>query len=250
MGGILFLFYRKSIVSKKESLVMLVMTLFMVVVNQSGTIGFFMAVFGASYGFWELFKGGTKTLKILMTLMIATCGGILATFIFPQILEARFFFVLSKLVDSLFSTNSKSFNAAEFSDQFGSVRAAAVQVGYESLGVTKGWGLGLGGWGTYSVEVARKTPVAEVSQYLFVYGDTAIRPYAYASFVAFDLGIMGIVTLSYMFGQIIFKYWFRRKDISSFSFACFWIFFIGVYYNQPTSLVAHWLFVNLILEDI
>jgi hypothetical protein len=250
MAGIAFLFYRRKILSQKESLAILLMTLFMVVVNQSGTIGFFVAVFGASYGVWELFKGGTKTLKMLMTLMVLTCGGILASFIFPQILEARFFFVLSKLADSLLGTNSKGFSAVEFSDQFGSVRAAAVQVGYESLTITKGWGLGLGGWGTYSVALAKITKVAEVSQYLFSYGDTPIRPYAYGSFVAFDLGISGLISLSYLFWDIIFKHISKFRSVSSFSFACFWVFFLGVYYNQPTSLVSHWLFLAIIIEDI
>lgn len=249
MAGIAFLFYRKKILSSRESLLVLVMSLFMVIVNQSGTIGFFVAVFGASYGAWELFKGGTKTLKMLMSLMVILCGGILATFFFPQILEARFFFVLSKLADNLFSSNSTGFSAVEFSDQFGSVRASAVQVGYESLSLTNGWGLGLGGWGSYSVELAKKTKVAEVSQYLFSYGDTPIRPYAYGSFVALDLGVLGLVSLSYMFGIMIVKYILKFKTISSFSFACFWVFFLGVYYNQPTSLVSHWLFLALILED-
>jgi hypothetical protein len=249
MGGVLFLFFKKKIILQKEFTVMLIMILFMVVVNQSGTIGFFTAVFGLSYGIWELFKGGTRTLKILMTFMVIACGGVLASFIFPQILEARFFFVLSKLLDSLFSPESQGFSAVEFSDQFGSVRASAVQVGYESLSITNGWGLGLGGWGTYSVELAKKTKVAEVSQYLFSYGDTPIRPYAYASFVALDLGILGLGSLSYLFGKKLYDYISSVGNITSFSFACFWVFFIGVYYNQPTSLVAHWLFLNMMLED-
>ena len=139
------------------------MSLFIVVVNQSATIGFFTVIFGIFYGLSELVRGWSKTLKASIEILTLMLGGGIVVLIFPKILEVRFLTILTDLVNSVFSSSGKSFNAIKFSDNYGSVRSSAVQVGYESLFITQGFGLGLGGWGSYSVEFAHKTKAAEMS---------------------------------------------------------------------------------------
>jgi hypothetical protein len=246
MVGLIFFFYQKNSLRKSEFILMLLCSLFMVVVNQSGTLGFFIAVFALAFGMSELLKAKRGAIKVLAILILSGFIFFVTTIFFPQILEIRFFYIISTFIDSIISRGI--LNPIEFSDQFGSVRASAVQVGYESLPLTNGAGLGLGGWGSYSVDLAAETHVAKISSNLFIYGDTPIRPYAYASFVSLDLGILGLISLSFMFISFFFLQVKRLSSLSSFSFACLWIFFLGVYYNQPTSLVSHWLFLNIALE--
>jgi hypothetical protein len=242
-------YYRRQEISKREFSVMIAMTIFMVVSNQSGTIGLFMSSFAVSYGIFEVVKGGKNSAIVLNIVMLLV--GILVIFIilFPAILEIRFFFIISEFISSITGQAGKSFNALEFSDTFGSARGSSVQVGYESIFYTNGLGLGMGGWGAKSVEMARKTKVAEISEYLFVYGDTPIKPYAYGSFVAMEMGIIGLISMSVMFFIIILERLKIERNISSFSFACLCLFIIGVYYNAPTSLPAHWVLLNLFFED-
>jgi hypothetical protein len=241
--------YRKKRIKKSEWLIMMSMSLFMVVVNQSATLGFFVAVFAASYGLSEFLKGGQKTIYIFITSILLIFVSIVCISIFPQILEIRFLSVISNFVTAISGENGRVFDILEFSDAYGSVRSSAVQVGYESIFHTNGIGLGMGGWGSNSIEIAEQTKASETSQYLFIYGDTPIRPYAYASFVAMDMGLIGLISLTGMLLRMIFLRLKRVSQVSSFSIACLLLFFLGIYYNQPTSLPAHWLFLLIFLED-
>jgi hypothetical protein len=242
-------YHRRKEISKKEFYTMIVMILFMVMSNQSGTIGLFMSSFALSYGIFEVVKGGKNSAIVLNISMILLGLFVLLIALFPMILELRFFFIISEFISSITGQAGKSFNALEFSDTFGSARGSSVQVGYESIFHTNGFGLGMGGWGTKSVEMARKTKVAEMSEYLFVYGDTPIKPYAYGSFVAMEMGIIGLISMSVTFFSIILERLKVERNMSSFSFACLCLFVIGVYYNAPTSLPAHWVLLNLFFED-
>jgi hypothetical protein len=242
-------YYRRQEIAKKEFMIMIAMIIFMVVSNQSGTIGLFMSSFALSYGIFEIAKGGKNSMTVMNISIILLALTLVLVIMFPTILELRFFLIISDFISSITGQAGKSFSALEFSDTYGSARGSSVQLGYESIFHTNGFGLGLGGWGTKSIEMARKTKVAELSEYLFVYGDTPIKPYAYGSFVAMEMGIIGLISMSVMFFSIIIERLTIQKSMSSFSFACLCLFVLGVYYNAPTSLPAHWVLLNLFFED-
>lgn len=242
-------YYRRQEIAKKEFMIMIAMIIFMVMSNQSGTIGLFMSSFALSYGIFEVAKGGKNSMTVMNISMLLLALTLVLIIMFPTILELRFILIISDFISSITGQAGKSFSALEFSDTYGSARGSSVQLGYESIFHTNGFGLGLGGWGTKSIEMARKTKVAELSEYLFVYGDTPIKPYAYGSFVAMEMGIIGLISMSLMFFSIIIERLTIQKSMSSFSFACLCLFVLGVYYNAPTSLPAHWVLLNLFFED-
>jgi hypothetical protein len=251
MFAIAIFLYRKERIKGHELSVMIFCSLFMVVANQSATVGSFFILFIVVYGFWEILQGGKGSVYFIIGFILFCLIGIGGMLFFPQaLLQIRFFSVFADILGITSPGKSASFDISEISDSYGSVRSLGVQLGYESLSHTMGLGLGLGGYGPYSMELAKKSKVGELSPLIFTYGDDApIRPYSYGSFVSMDLGLIGLISLSMMFFWLIVMNLKKVKKISSYAFACFVLFVMGVYFNQPTSLPAHWLLLLLAFED-
>jgi hypothetical protein len=252
MFAIAIFLYRKQRITRRESIVMICCSLFMVVANQSATVGSFFILFIVAYGFWEILQGGKGKIYFILGLIVFMAIGLVGIAFFPQaLLQIRFFAIFADILGIGSSGRSAGFDIAEISDSYGSVRALGVQFGYECLSLTNGFGLGLGGYGPYSMELAKRSKVGELSPLIFTYGDDVpIKPYSYGSFVAMDLGLLGLVTLSLMFFWSIVMNLKKVKKISPYAFACFVLFVMGVYFNQPTSLPAHWLLLLLAFEDL
>jgi hypothetical protein len=252
MFAIAIFLYRKQRIKKRESIVMICCSLFMVIANQSATVGSFFILFIVAYGFWEILQGGKGKIYFILGLILFCAVGVVGMAFFPQaLLQIRFFAIFAEILGIGSSGKSTGFDISEISDSYGSVRALGVQLGYESLAHTNGLGLGLGGYGPYSVELAKKSKVGELSPLIFTYGDDSpIRPYSYGSYVSMDLGFLGLISLSLMFFWSIVMNIKKVKKISPYAFACFVLFVMGVYFNQPTSLPAHWLLLLLAFEDL
>ena len=250
MFAIAIFLYRKKRIKKNEYLIMLSLSIFMVLANQSTTVGSFFILFGIGYGIWQMIQVKQGRIYFLIGFVLfIVFGTVLVAFFSESLMQIRFF---ASFVDILGISPGKSanFDIGEISESYGSVRALGVQLGYESLSLTNGFGLGLGGYGPYSVDLAKKSQVGALSPLLFVYGDDSpIRPYSYAAFVSMDLGLMGLVSLSIMFVWLVVMWLKSIKKISPYAFACFLLFFMGVYFNQPTSLPTHWILLLLAFED-
>lgn len=251
MFAIAILLFKFKKLSYKELIIMMWMSLFMVISNQSTTIGSFFAMFAGSYGIWEILQGGNNKSKFIVGIMLFLIIGVVGVTLFPQaLLQIRFFSVFFDFVNLLSSDKSAGFNATDFSESYGSVRSIGVQFGYETLFLSNGFGLGIGGYGPYSVALSKISNAGKVSPILFVYGDDIpIRPYAYAAFVAMEMGLAGLLSLTVMFIGLIEMSLKKIKKVSPYTFACFTLFVFGVYYNQPGSLPAHWILLLLAFED-
>jgi hypothetical protein len=245
------LLFKLQKISSREFFTMLWMSVFMVVSNQSTTMGSFATMFAGAYGIWEILQGGNNKSKFIIGFILFTLIGTLGVILFPQaLLEIRFFSVFFDIINLMSSGKSKGFNAADFSESYGSVRSIGVQFGYETLFLTNGTGLGIGGYGPYSVPLSKISNAGKASEILFSYGDASpIRPYAYAAFAAMEMGFAGLLSLTVMFLGLIQLSLKKIRKVSPYSFACFALFVFGVYYNQPGSLPAHWLLLLLAFED-
>lgn len=243
--------HRQNRIGNLDLAIISVLSLFMVYANQSATMGFVAFVFIAAYALFELI-GGTRHSRGWLIFAFVSLVPLFVLLIsyFPEISKIRLFEVLFDLGSNVLGKDSQSFDVVDFTNSYGSVRTTSVKVGYSNALLTYGIGSGMGGWGTHFLDSLEQggIDVASVSFFKTVRQVSNLKPYAYSALVAFDLGLVGLVSLSYFFLKLLIQK-LNCSCKSSFAWACFVCFILGVYFNSPTSLPTYWLFFLLFLND-
>lgn len=244
--------YRQKRINRSELALLTVLSLFMIYANQSATMGFIVLVFVSTYSLFEFFIGNKASkLKIICAFAICLFSFFILLGYFPGIFGARVFDVLIKFISGILGNGTQNFDAVEFTNSYGSVRTISTQVGYFNILNTFGTGSGMGGWGTHFLDALEQSGV-ELSSVTFFQNTgrfVNLKPYAYGALVAFDLGILGLLTLSSIFLRLLLRKVRRSSKVSAFAWSCLVSFILGFYFNSPTSLPIYWMLFLLFLHD-
>jgi hypothetical protein len=243
--------YRQQQISKLEFGTFSLLTMLMIYTNQSATMGFILAFFGIFYALFEASKGGQAAARI-MAIGISLCFVMFLAFSYsPEIKSIRLFEVFAQFFDSI-SGSSGDFDPLAFTNSQGSNRTISVKVGYANLLRTYGAGSGMGGWGNHFLDTMEHIGIniTDVSFFRHTLKNQVvnIKPYAYGAIAAFDLGIFGLGTLSWLFWRLIITRFQHSFQVSAFSLSCLVSALIGIYYNSPSSLPVYWIFFLLFTE--
>jgi hypothetical protein len=242
--------YRQQKINKVELGITSLLTLMMVYTNQSGSMGVILLFFSVFYGIFEGLKGGKATLRVVtisggLTIMLFTCLEY-----FPEMRNIRLFDVVGQLLEG--ASSGGEFDAVAFTNSQGSSRTISVNVGYGSLFQTYGLGTGMGGWSRHFLDVMENIgiKVSEVSFFKHTLKNEIIniKPYAYGALNAFDLGFLGLGSLSLLFVRLILERLKHSRHISAYCLSCLATSLFGIYYNSPSSLPVYWIFLLLFLE--
>ncbi|MDB9307536.1 hypothetical protein PN471_02495 [Aphanizomenon sp. CS-733/32] len=242
-----FFLYRRKLIKNTEFSVLAFLFLFMVYANQSITMGGIISVFFVTYTILELFIGTnySKCWMFLILLLLLFLFTFILAFANTNLQEIRVFDALSGVISKGIDNNF----FVELGTSYGSTREIGVNTGYYNVLITHGMGSGLGGWGTYSLDSLASNPNIPPTMVNLQNTLGNFKPYAYASLVAFDLGLPGLISLSSIFIGMILVKLNDYKKISSYSLSCLATFFLGLYFNSPTSLPIYWIFFILFMKD-
>jgi hypothetical protein len=245
-------FYHQKRIGQPELILLTLLSLFMVCANQSATMGFIVLIFVSVYSLFELLMGSKASkLKVICTSAICLFSFFILLASFPEIIGTRVFDVLMKLSSGFLGDGVQNFDAIEFTNSYGSVRTISTQVGYFNVLNTFGIGSGMGGWGTHFLDSLEQSGIELSSVTFFQNAGRVVnlKPYAYGALAAFDMGFLGLITLSSIFLRLLLRKVQHSSKISAFAWSCLVSFILGFYFNSPTSLPVYWMFFLLFLRD-
>jgi hypothetical protein len=240
--------YKHCLIHKKMFWGLLIQIVFMIFANRSGSILLMAAVFMIPYYALK----SIKSLKLVIqsvSLLILAIGVLPYTLSYlPNVSDFRMYQVMSDAA-SAFSGSSGGINLVEFENSQGSLRNISIQVGYLNIFRTGGLGSGIGGWGSDFLN-AMEDVGFPINSVVYFSSDPSLvankKPFAYASLLSFDTGLLGLLSFSSIL-LISAKKRFRvgknqrSKKVDSLSMACFIYALFGLFLNSPSSLPIPWL---------
>lgn len=205
--------YRNRRIKKSEYCFMICSCIFMSFLNLSATIGAFLAAFLAFYlsanltkSLWKLLTRGLLNQNIgIVFLKAFTIGTVIYVFfillnLFVSLLPNSRISDLFNSFSSLSYQNFNVFSVLNLTNDLGSQRSISVYVGYFNVFNTYGLGSGLGSWSIQFLNALEDSGLDPSRISFFTYnGFIDLKPYAYGALVAFDMGMIGLVSMSSIF---------------------------------------------------
>ncbi|MBE9030600.1 hypothetical protein IQ266_12750 [filamentous cyanobacterium LEGE 11480] len=256
--------YRKQRLAKQEFVLMLASCVSMIVLNRSATIASFIAVFVFGFLMKTLISysigsvrtrfstdQGLRVSKKILLLMCALVPVLISLQVFSVSLpESR----VTDLVVALSNLNADNFNLIDIlglTNDLGSQRTLSVYSGYYNIVETRGLGSGLGSWSVNFLDTLEQAGIDASKVKFFVYnGFKNLKPYAYAALVSFDMGCIGLFTLSSMFLSLLLKKIMKVGMPSAFACACLICGSMMLYFNSLASLPTGWILILIGLQDM
>lgn len=225
--------YRSGQIKRSGLLYSVVLFLWMTFLNKSGTLIIFSILFVLPIVLSYMFS--IKRIWLFVVLVLGTIA------FFPLLTQSS-----SRPVQMLLLLFSYILNGQisldvflDFNNMYGSGRFAQTLAGYYNIFLTYGFGSGLGSW-KYQITDTMATfgiPIFDA------------KPFSYASLVSFDMGIVGLLSLTVFLGRFVFKRMIIGRRISGFGLSCLFLSLFGIYISAPTSLPLFWLILLIYYHD-
>ncbi|MGG3939476.1 hypothetical protein [Geobacillus stearothermophilus] len=225
--------YRNSKISKKLFIFLMCLNIWMVFLNQSGTLVISMVLFVLSWVFFNIRK------PVYWFLLIPIIFTSIITFLIVKAFDVRSLNMLITLI-TLFLDGSIGINELlSFSQQYDSDRLPATVAGYYNIVLSNGIGTGLGSWSYRFIESMSALHLANPEN---------AKPFAYAALVAFDMGLIGLIPFVIFISNVILKN--KVKKFTGFEFGCLVIALLGIFIQSMTSLPIYWIILLFSFKDV
>ncbi|MBE9216256.1 hypothetical protein IQ247_26945 [Plectonema cf. radiosum LEGE 06105] len=241
-------FYKIDKFKKNEYYFMLFACFLMFIFNASGSVFLYLFIYLISFLPLKIFKQLTfkEIHKIISLIIISILAFIIILSLFYFFIDKIFTSRVSEVITIINSTDFNIFNINELIDltvSLGSGRSISVYIGYLNAINSYGFGSGLGSWSIHFLNAFKDSPISHV-----LYNIDDSKPYSYASLVAFDLGLIGLVAFTYMLFSFLLPH-LKKYYVSPHSIGCFGVGIFTLYLNSVSSLPAGWLILAIILSD-
>lgn len=249
-------FYNNNKLKSWDYYLLISMCIFMCLFNRSTSVVLFLVVYFFLYFTFKTVFILKNKIHIFHKFKVKKKTFFIATFILlgisiivPQLLtKSR----LADVMSLLYYTEISPFNLfslLKFTIALGDLRLISVYAGYFNLILTHGFGSGLGSWSTGFLDTLQESGINPFSiPYFLVYGFVNMKPHAYGGLVAFDMGLIGLILLTYMFFLLIVKH-LKKYQTLPYSIACLGSAIFMIYLNSLTSLPTGWLIFLIFLHD-
>lgn len=256
-------FYKVRKINKRELKLMVCVCIVMTLLNRSASIFILFAIFFIFYNFTFLLENvkfalkNRRSIKNLLKLflgisflMISLIGLYLLTGMVNFLPQSRIFDLLSAFSSLSHHEQIGLSEILELTNSLGSERSISVYVGYFNAVDTYGIGSGIGSWGSNFLDALEKAGFNPSKIDFFIYnGFRNSKPFAYASLLAFDMGIIGLISLSMIFIASIIRRLRISPQITPYGWACLGLSIFMLYFNSMASLPTGWLILLLFLQE-
>ncbi|WP_414575719.1 hypothetical protein [Anabaena sp. CCY 9402-a] len=256
--------YKIHKIHKNEFKLMLLACIIMAFLNRSASIFSLFIIFYIFYNLiylyqniLNLFKSKNSSQKLKKFVWVSLL--ILTSFIIFWLLPNIIINLLpnSRIADLLSAFSSLHqqkkiglSDVLELTNNLGSQRSISVYVGYFNAVDTYGFGSGIGSWGTNFLDALEKSGFNPSEIKFFIYnGFRNSKPYAYAALLAFDMGFIGLISLSTIFIIAIIRRFRINREVTKYAWACLGLSLFILYFNCVASLPTGWLMFLIFLQD-
>ena len=223
-------------IGKIEGYVHIVLISFLIIINESATVGLTIILLIALAIILDI-------KKLILAIPVLS----LLLFLLPM-LDLRFVQKLSLIVELIISGN---FSFLEFAQSVGGRREISVYVGLMSILDGNILGHGLGGYKYFFQDQAQRLGVnLNDFWYYQQYSGSQTKPNSYLSFLVFELGLFGMVYFLMLFISIIYKFkpFYKANKLG---IAIVLISVIKIFFHNPQiSLPLYWLSLAIGLQLI